>query len=341
MAKFDDRPSMADVGREAEVSAQTVSRYFTGGYISDQARERVERAVAKLGYRHNRLARNLRVQRTDTIGFLIMGPLNYGNAEILTGVTAAARGRRLSVITTQLFADPSSPDSVADVRGALDHFLSFRVDGIIAGTPYLEVDRQLSEYAQDVALVTLSEAAQAEADVAGADSYGAATLAMRHLVELGHTRILHVAGPLGRIEAEERVRAYGDVLADAGIEPLPILRCREWESHSGAAHGATVDPGTFTAVFAANDVIALGFMGAMEERGLRAPRDYSIAGIDGMPDAGYFSPPLSTAVLDFQELGRTAVEMLEQRIRASEPQEHVIIPPAFIARASTQPLPRS
>ncbi|WKK72520.1 LacI family DNA-binding transcriptional regulator [Rathayibacter oskolensis] len=148
---------MADVGRRADVSAQTVSRFFTGGYVAPATRVRIEAAIADLGYRHNRVARNLRVQRTDTVGFLAMGPLNYGHSELLTGVSRAARAEGLSLITALLEVDPHEPTARLEMMHAVDKLLSFQVDGIIVGTPYEGLDELVDYIAASVPVVTRSE----------------------------------------------------------------------------------------------------------------------------------------------------------------------------------------
>ncbi|SMH50917.1 transcriptional regulator, LacI family [Rathayibacter oskolensis] len=332
------RPSMADVGRRAEVSAQTVSRFFTGGYVAPATRARIEAAIAELGYRHNRVARNLRVQRTDTIGFLAMGPLNYGHSELLTGVSRAARAEGLSLITALLEVDPHEPSARLEMLNAVDKLLSFQVDGIIVGTPYEGLDELTDYIAASVPVVTRSERAAHSEDSTYADSYGAGYLGTRHLLELGHRRILHLAGPGDRNEAVDRERGYRAALAEAGVAPLDVLRCREWDAESGAAQGRAVDPESFTAVSAANDQIALGFLRAMAERGFGAPDDYSIVGVDDMPDSEFYSPPLTTMHLDHQLLGEKALQMLAARIRTGEHQERTAVSARLVVRSSTAPL---
>jgi len=328
------RPSMADVGRLAEVSAQTVSRFFTGGYVGPETRTRIEAAVAELGYRQNQVARNLRVQRTDTVGFLMMGPINYGNAEILTGVGRGARGSGMSVVTTQLDLD-TEEGAHSDVRAALDRFLSFQVDGIVVGTPYLGLGAVMEHVGGVVPVVTLSEQESSAVDFAHADSYNAGLTATRHLIELGHRQILHLAGPSDRNESGQREQGYRDAIAEAGLTPLEVLRCPEWDARSGADHGARIDLSSFTGVFSANDEIAFGFSHALAARGFTAPRDFSIVGIDDMPDSLFRTPPLTTVRIDFQLLGETAIRMLLERIRTGERQPGVIIPAELIVREST------
>jgi len=332
------RPSMADVGRHAEVSAQTVSRFFTGGYVAPATRVRIEAAIAELGYRHNRVARNLRVQRTDTVGFLAMGPLNYGHSELLTGVSRGARAEGLSLITALIEVGPDAPGAREEMRHAVDKLLSFQVDGIIVGTPYGGLDELVEYIAAAVPVVTRSERGGPAGDSTYADSYGAGYLGTRHLLELGHRRILHLAGPGDRNEAVDRERGYRAALAEAGVAPLEVLRCREWDARSGAEQGRAVDPESFTAVSAANDQIALGFLRAMADRGRTAPGDYSIVGVDDMPESAYYSPPLTTMHLDHQLLGEKALQMLATRIRTGERQERTAVSARLVLRSSTAPL---
>jgi DNA-binding LacI/PurR family transcriptional regulator len=134
---------MADVGRHAQVSAQTVSRYFTGGYLSDETRQRVEEAISELGYRRNHLPRSLRRSRTDTIGYLAIGPLNFGSSGILTGLSRAARAAGQSLLTTQLAQGPEAQGRLEEAHRALETFLSLRVDGIVVGTPYRDLEQVL------------------------------------------------------------------------------------------------------------------------------------------------------------------------------------------------------
>lgn len=332
------RPSMADVGRLADVSAQTVSRLYTGGHVSPESRRRIEAAVKQLGYKHNRLPRSLRGARTDTIGFLAMGPLNYGNAGILTGIGRTARVEGQTLITTQFDLDVDDPATRDEIWRALDNFTALRVDGIIVATPYIGLDKVIEHIDDSVPVVSLSERDGREGHSVHADSYGAARLAVRHLVDLGHRRILHLAGPENRNEAINRARGYRDELAAASLTPLPLLRCPEWDADSGAACASAADPSTFSAVFAANDEIALGFMSVMGQRGVVAPRDYSIVGVDDMPEARYFSPPLTSARLDFEGIGERALHLILDQVRGTGATTSGVLNSSLTVRASTAPI---
>ena len=329
------RPSMADVARLANVSTQTVSRYFTGvGYVRDETWDRIASAIGELGYRRNQSARNFRRQRMDTVGVLAMGPLNYGLAEILTGLSLAARREEMTLTITQLDLSPDAPGQHVEVQRALDHLLSLPVDGVAVLTPFVDVERSLGEITSSTPMITISDHIAANGAVASAHSRSAAHQATRHLLDLGHEQVIHLAGPPGRNETCERERGYRDVMEAAGLEPVVIEGADDWTPVCGfrAAEEVRVP---FTGVFAANDEMALGFLSGMMRRGRHAPQDYSIVGIDDMPSSAFFSPPLTTVRLDFRLLGATALEELLRQLRTGSPAVHCGTEPRLVIREST------
>jgi DNA-binding LacI/PurR family transcriptional regulator len=331
------RPSMSDVGRLANVSAQTVSRYFTGaGYVRNETRERIEAAIAELGYRPNLVARNLRANRTHTVGVISMDALNHGNAMTLTGLSRAARKADYSLITTQLDINLDDEDAETAVKRALDQFISARVDGIVIATSFVGTEKLLDHIWEQLPVITISGRPWANIDSATVDSHHAGLIGTRHLVELGHRRILHLAGPLNRNEAFERQRGYFDALDEAGVPRLEVHSSPNWSAKSGYDAGLAVDPSTFTAVFAGNDQIALGFMRAMSERGLVSPDDYSIVGVDDMPDARYWRPSLTSVWMDFVSVGQFTFERLHRRITTGEHEERLVLEPTLVARESSR-----
>lgn len=330
------RPSMADVGRAARVSAQTVSRYFTGtGYVSAQTKERIAAAVDELGYRFNQSARNLRTRRSDTVGVLALGALNYGSAGVLTGLSRAAREADYTLSIIELDLDYDAGDWQDEAQRSIDHFLSIPVDGIVLSTPVQGADDLVASIGAETPIITVSELPPSIDASASTHSHAAGLDGTRHLLSLGHRRILHVAGPGTRNEAVERERGYRDAMSEAGVEPDVLDVSTDWSSVSGFRAGEVADPARFTAVFAANDELALGFMSAMERRGLRAPYDYSIVGVDDMPVAAYFSPPLTTMRLDFRALGADTFRMLHHEIRTGQRPTHLVVEPQLIVRGST------
>ncbi|MET0716321.1 MAG: LacI family DNA-binding transcriptional regulator [Mycetocola sp.] len=335
------RPSMADVGRLANVSAQTVSRFFTGtGYVSATTRTRIEAAVAELGYRPNHVARAFRVNRTNTIGVLTMGTINYGVSATYAGVTAAAHATNYSIVISHIDVDIDDPGALEEARRGLDTLQSLQVDGIILATQNRHADNLLEGISDRLPVVTLSGRPKSAAASVAVDSHQAGLLATRHLIELGHQRILHIGGPRNRHETIERERGYSDAMLEAGLPPLPIIPGTSWSAASGHLAGLSPNLGDFTAVFAANDPIALGFSSAMRSRGLEAPTDYSIIGVDDMPDTAFFAPPLTTIRMDFNELGSVAFEMIRHHIQTGQQLDARVLPPMLVVRDSAAP-PRS
>ena len=336
------RPSMADVARLAQVSTQTVSRYFTGvGYVREETRQRITAAVDDLGYRRNQSARRFRTQQTNMVGVLSMGPINYGSAEILTGLGIAAHAVGMTLTISQMDVDWRGDTWVDEVAQSLEHLLSIPVDGVVVVTPYAGIEDALRDRLGVTPLVTISDRPGSPASVASIHAHAAARTATEHLLGLGHTRVVHVAGPPGRIDARERIRGYRDVMAAAGLEPTVIDLAGDWSPEAGFAAArelAAQDlgaPGRFTAAFCANDEIALGFLSGMSVLGLHAPQDFSVVGLDDMPAAAYFSPPLTTVRLDFRRLGVETFRMLQTELASGEPGTYRSIEHELVVRGST------
>ena len=333
------RPSMADVARLAQVSTQTVSRYFTGvGYVREETRERIGAAVDDLGYRRNQSARRFRTQQTNMVGVLSMGPINYGSAEILTGLGIAAHAAGMTLTISQMDVDWRGGTWVDEVVQSLEHLLSIPVDGVVVVTPYAGIEDALRDRLGVTPLVTISDRPGSPPSVASIHAHAAARTATEHLLGLGHTRVVHVAGPPGRIDAHERIRGYREAMAAAGLEPTVIELANDWTPEAGFAAARELGaPGRFTAAFCANDEIALGFVSGMDALGFHAPRDFSVVGLDDMPAAAYFSPPLTTIRLDFRRLGVETFRMLQSELATGEPEAYRSVEPELVVRASTAP----
>lgn len=329
------RPSMADVGRAAGVSAQTVSRYFSGvGYVGGATREKIAAAVAELGYRPNRAAGSLRARHTGIIGVLTVGELVHGSAQILTGLSQAARRLEQTLMIAQVELGYEAEGWRGEVGRAVDHFLSAPVDGIVVSTSISGVDEALDAARAHVPVVNLSERPRVLDGSVGTHSFTAGYEGTGYLIGQGHTAVIHLAGPATRHEAIERERGYREAMRDAGLEALVVGEARDWSSATGFAAAQQVDVDRFTGVFASNDEIALGFLSAMERRGRKAPTDFSIVGVDDMPAAAYFSPPLTTMRLDFQGVGRTTLQTVHEMIRTGENTARRVIEPELRIRES-------
>lgn len=334
------RPRLSDVGRLAGVSAQTVSRFFTGkGYVHDDTRMRIQQAIEDLGYRPNRIARSMHKTRTGTIGLLSAGAMNFGAAQTLAGMSARAQATDSTLITAHITDSTHQEDEVAR---ALEHMLSMQVDGIVVAARFGDIGRVLADTVRDeVPVVIIAGRPLPQLDSAGANSYDAGRLAMRHLLQLGHEQIAYLSGPSDSEESRERQRAYEDSLSDAGLSHLPTISGGEWDSAAGYRAGLANDLRQYSAVFCGNDELALGLLAAARTKGLAVPRDFSVVGVDDMPEAAYFYPPLTTVRFDFAALGTAAFDMICRRIETGVRQENAVLPAELVVRESTAAPSRS
>nr|BFF10154.1 hypothetical protein GCM10025699_14570 [Microbacterium flavescens] len=173
-----------------------------------------------------------------------------------------------------------------------------------------------------------------EMHTAAVDQRAGAMTAVMHLIELGHRSVAHLSGPLDWFDARAREQGWRDALADAGLPIAPPV-VGDWTSDYGYSFGKTYDFADATAVFAANDQMALGLIHGLSERGLRVPEDISVVGFDDLPDARHFLPPLTTVRQDFAALGALALQIIIAAIEGEEVTEHDIIEPRLIVRGSS------
>jgi len=293
------RVSMADVAERAGVSAQTVSRVANGSPRVDPAtRVRVEKAMADLGYRMHRAARALRTGQTSTIGLVVSTLASVGNSRMLQAISEAAAERdyALAVVTV----------GERGIREAFARLRSQGVDGAVVLNEATELARD-AEPPADLHLVVVDSPPDPRFSIVQTDHAGGARAATRHLLELGHPVVHHLAGPARSFAATERERGWREALAGAGVAPPESVR-GDWTSASGyrAAHALVAA----SAVFVANDQMALGALRAFADAGRRIPEDVSVVGFDDIADAAEFRPPLTTVRQDFDALGRRAVAAL-------------------------------
>jgi DNA-binding LacI/PurR family transcriptional regulator len=327
---------MSDVAALAGVSHQTVSRVVNGHpNVAPLTRERVERAIAELGYRPNIAARALVTGSTRTIGLVTVKINQYGPAQTMLGLEKAARAAGYS-LSVSILDDATA----AAMRDAVNTFVSQRVDGIVALGTYDDAAEALSTLDPPVPLVAVQVGGGADRPAVGVDQETGARLATRHLLGLGHRTVHHVAGPADSQEARGRIDGWCSELHAVGA-PVPELLRGDWTPSSGHAAGrqlaARIRAGEeVTAVFLANDQMALGLLAALHEAGLRVPDDISVVGFDDLPESPYFTPPLTTVRQDFAELGRRGVQLVLARMKGEDSHPEPV-PPALLVRSSTGP----
>jgi LacI family transcriptional regulator len=333
----DKAATLADVGREAGVSAMTVSAVLNGSRTTSKAsqatRARVLEAAERLRYRPDEAARALTKRRMNTIGVagtLLGSELNVYFLEIINGVFQGVAARQ----NTTVFTLASWDDAPRRIPG----FCDGRIDGLILIAPMLEDDS--STWLPSHTPIVSIHANRAIAGVADlqSDDEGGAFDAVSRLLALGHRRILHLGGPIGATGADLRLEGYLRAHASAGVTPAPdhVRRdaytfeagTRTMEAWLQRHRGAELPH----AVFAASDAIALGCIDALAARGLRVPDDLSVIGFDDTLLARMSR--LATVRQPLKELGRQATEVLAARIEARHAPPTVVLPTEIVERAT-------
>lgn len=323
-------PSIRDVADRAGVSYQTVSRVLNDHpRIREETARRVNEAIGALGYRPNRAARALVTQRTHSIGVLVPARALYGPFSSFVAIVDAARERGYAVETT-----PVSSERPEDLVACLDLLLGHGVEGVVAIAPQDRARETVRRSGTRVPVITL-QGGPDEIEDFGFDQREGARAAVRHLVELGHRRILHLPGPAGWAEADERQRGYLEEVAAHGLEPM-VAEAGDWTADSGYGIGAAALRAMApTAVFAANDEMAFGVLAAARDHGVAVPEDLSVVGFDDAPIARFTGPGLTTLRQDFAELGRRAIGLLLDEIEGDFTHRPDRILPDLVVRGST------
>ncbi|WNV91811.1 LacI family DNA-binding transcriptional regulator [Umezawaea sp. Da 62-37] len=325
---------MTDVARLAGVSHQTVSRVLNGHpNVREQTRNRVRAAISELGYRPNRAAKALVTGRSQVLGVVAQNSTLYGPASLLVAFehAAAEAGFTVSVGNVSVLDRHS-------IGRAVEQHLDQRVAGIVVIAPVASANEALEHLPADVPLVTIDGDPSRPAALVTVDQAAGARDATRFLLDAGHSTVWHVSGPNDWFDSIGRVQGWRDALTAAGVEVPPVVPA-DWTAASGYRAGQMLARmPEVTAVFAANDHLALGILRAMSERGRRVPQDVSVVGFDDVPEAAYFIPPLTTIRPDFEAVARATLAMLLGQIESGTPTatRHTIAP-QLVVRDSVAP----
>lgn len=308
--------TMNDVARVANVSIATVSHVINGTrFVSAERVERVHTAMRELGYTPDATARSLRVGRTDTIGLVVPDNSNPFFAALARWIEEAGFE---AGYTTILANSNERPDREHRYVSTL---VSKRVDGLILSPSRGDHSTlaRLLENARIPVVVVDRDAALPNADVVLYDNEGGSREATRYLMELGHTRIACVAGPADTSSANERVRGFRRAIAEAGLPEQAVVEADFHFSGGREATARLLDSGAaFTALFAANDLMAAGAIRELAARGITVPGDVSVIGFDDAPLAEMISPALTTMRQPLQDMAHTAVSMLLSRVTSGD-----------------------
>jgi LacI family transcriptional regulator len=299
--------TLKDVAREAQVSLASVSRALNGtGVVTERIRTRVLEVAERLHYVPNIGAQSLVARRTHMIGVLLPDLQGEYFAELVRGIDMAARARGLHLLI-------SNSHSRADEFGVALRAMFGRVDGLLVMAPSFDA-QVLQDRLQGTPPVVLISTVNADSSLSSVyvSNAASADAMVTHLVSRGHRRIAHIAGSAANIEAQERLRGYREALARELPGADEYVMQGDFTEESGyravkemLARGPMPD-----AIFAANDMMAIGCMSALGEAGLHVPRDVAVAGFDDIPSTRFVSPPLTTVRVRIAELGRRALDRL-------------------------------
>ncbi len=330
------RVTIGDVADRAGVSIATVSRAVNGRYgVSPRTIERVQEAIETLGYESSLVARSLRNQRTNVIGILVSG-IEPFSAELLKGASRALQDTGYELI---VYSGGMSGQEGWE-RRYLSRLNGTLTDGIILCTPtVMEINSTHPVVAVD------PHVSGSQVPVIDAENYEGARLATQHLIELGHTRIGHLAGRHDLLSAQRREQGFRAALAEANIqvdESLILQTGFTMETTEQPALELLSRSDPPTAVFAANDLAATQLVRTASSMGLEVPDDLSVVGFDNIPDSALVDPPLTTVDQSIQRLGETAVETLIGLIERGDGLDeadpiHITVPTKLVVRRSTAP----
>ncbi len=331
MGKAPRNPSMHDVAARAGVSHQTVSRVlndFPG--IRPETRERVLAAIQELGYRRNMAARALATGRSEVIGVIMPEGPHFGPTSTLYAIERAAKHAGFKPLVTTASWDAASMEE------ALDFLLARSVDAVVVMAQHPAMLEAVDATTDVPVLFALTGHSHAERSVA-VDQVAGTRLALDHLYGLGHRRFQHVGGIAGLTEAELRRDTFLAFLDEHGLDRLPVLD-GDWSAQSGHRAGLAMDEGV-TALFCANDPMAMGAIHALGQRGLRVPEDVSVVGFDDVPESAYTEPSLTTVHQDFTEVGVRTVSAVMAAVRGEPLPAVAPVEPWLVVRGSTGPAP--
>lgn len=330
--------TMRDVAHHAGVSIATVSHVINGTRpVSDELRERVRQSMDALNYQRNTLARALRSRRSDMIGVIVPDTSNPFFAEVAQGIENVGLEHEYSLLLC------NSDNDLGRLLLHTKNLSSKRVDGLIFATSGDDFEAVREELRNDIPIVVVDlNTLGFPTDAVLFDNHRGGWLATRHLLDLGHRRIACITGPSRQSIRRDRELGYRQALAEASA-PVDETLVREGDFRPDSAYRHALDllrlPDPPTAIFAANDLMAMGVLRATRELGVVVPDQLSVVGFDDIALAAFTTPALTTISIPKVEMGQAAARMLLQRVeKPDKPIEQLVLEIELIVRESTAPL---
>jgi LacI family transcriptional regulator len=326
--------TIKDVAREAGVSVASVSRALNGhSTVIESKRRHILDVARRLRYVPHGAARSLITRRTQTIGILLPDMHGEFFSELIRGIDSEARERGLHILVSSSHGDADEAvAALAAMRG--------RVDGLLVMSPHVD-PRFLDEHFS-IAIPTVlmnTRGGNARVPTLTIDNYGGAYAVTKHLLDGGRRRIALITGPDGNFDAVERLRGYRAALAELAPSAREWIVPGNFSEEAGYRAGRNLlgKDERPDAIFASNDMMAIGCLFALQEAGVHVPSDIALAGFDDIPIARYVTPPLTTVRVSIDRLGHDAMETLAQMIEKADPAEaggSRVLPFELIIRAS-------
>ncbi|URW75478.1 LacI family transcriptional regulator [Sphingomonas donggukensis] len=324
--------TIRDVARAAGVSVASASRAMNGhSNVTTKTRERVEAAAAALDYVPHLGARSLTMAKTNTIGVVLPDLFGEFFSEIIRGIDRVAHAGGLQLLLANMHGERAeTAHAIRAMRG--------RVDGLLIMSPDVDADFLNANLPRGLPAVVLNGHITGVGHGSLSIDNGAGARAMvAHLVARGHRRIAHIAGPSGNSDADQRLAGFRAAMAELVGDTAPRVFAGDFTEAAGEAAGrAIAADGGIDAVFAANDVMAVGCMAALADAGVAVPGDVAVAGFDDVPIARYVTPGLTTMRVHIADLGARAFERLAALIAepgvATPPDE--TLAPELVVRGS-------
>lgn len=332
------KPTLRDVAHAAGVHPATASRALnpqTRSLVNADTAKRVMRAAERLGYVPNPIARSLKTARSSTIGLVLPDLTNPLFPPIARGVDDELGAAGYSALIVNTDNDPERE------RKLVSSLRSRNVEGLVVATARLDHPLLEQLRGEGVPMVLVNRRTE-DLDIPCviADDTTGVTMAVKHLADLGHQRIAHIAGPLDTSTGVVRANAFHAAVRDLRLDDDPslVVEAAYWVEENGAiAMRRLLDAGTeFTAVVAGNDLIALGCYDVFAERGISCPEDVSVVGFNDMPFLDKLRPPLTSVAVPHHQIGVEAARMLLEIINEPDrPPRSVLLPVTLVVRGST------